>query len=1363
MKRAKIHISPSLNKIILIISILNFSTICFAAEDLEWYKEPINHYKEGRLAVAKEILKKELEKSDNPRHTFYVLDLLAQQCINTMDWPCIFEVNEKITPLFDQVLDKQQSSIYKLWYASVFISSLPEIEQLKLKLPPETLTNIGWMLNIDSFRYAGIQLRSARILRNQRRYEEASEALKRAIYAFYLIPTTNWYDISVTLMNIVDELVDQGEVYKSFKWLYSAEPYLETVLVHNSPEYSRFKVMKAKLATGVFNISPALVDLYKEAYNRVKSVGYNDNVREFALGEVTSEYATVALLNGQNEEALKIIETHPLNKSKEEILQGRHNASPIVIGFASAYIMINYNAGKEIDPRWEAVLSRAKNKNDDIKWEDYNSDFTEYARDYIDFALGVIKYKKNNKDGANLFSSSAKGRINNLKKTRERFSDSFPLINIWDRVLVEFGILSGIDTKDVDLVITGSEVLDRNYQSYLTDSKSVIAAQDDEAKRQISRNWLRRVSQRNDFEINQLAAFLEQSIRRQNFDEKEQTNNRIIYATELEIEKEERKSINGLTDNPFLPSLSRLQSTLKDNEVFIKITFAAGKLVHFCVKKESYLIPAAKIIDSQKFFLALKSIENSLNYSGQPDLAGASFYPVSDAKYVWHTLMEDLVGCVNNTDNMIISVPPILKGIPFEALIRETDKGQNNNLEELEKEWVGVNWGIAYSDSVQSHIISREIGAKNNLTKIPYLGIGNPKLTKEKNIASNDLSIRGYIQGSSSPVNFNLEELGNLPSTHEELKLLSESFSANKDISSKKIGNISDVLELDNATELEFRSKTLSMYNIIHFATHALIREELPGIKEPSLVLTPNSLGNDINNGLLTVSEISKLDLNANIIILSACNTAKADPQLFGGGLSGLSNAFSFAGVPTIIASLWEINDVATKDLISYYGKKIQESSSNSIYQIHQSSIRDYIVKNHGKVFIHPRFWASVIILGDGSLPFIEEMDRNHIKLKKEFVKKTEISEIFDIVNYNSNFITIQRAQKKLEQDKYSFTTQAIDLQGNTIWKPQGPEFSAGKLSIGTKGVFVLGYTEGGIVRPKVQVLDKQTGKLNYTYASEKNEGIPVSFYSTDFTDHLYWFDLKKSTWNVDIYDRFGVYLRSQEIYKHSEKYQPGSIFTIKLKNSDVILVEPDITTKNLSTNINQFGLLPTCYLQYSTKLYFYNEKANNIIKNIKVDDYLVYSARETQNGEILLSGMKNALCSRIGTASVLLLDKVGIHKEIWSDLYAPSIIKASFLKKNGELYLFEEKNEAIELFIKDSINHRLSSIVQDNLPTINSTKTKSVMNIIKKNINTGDVDQSLVASGLSDKFYGVIGNENEFTVYGSRGGHPHIMIYSSQ
>ena len=141
-----------------------------------------------------------------------------------------------------------------------------------------------------------------------------------------------------------------------------------------------------------------------------------------------------------------------------------------------------------------------------------------------------------------------------------------------------------------------------------------------------------------------------------------------------------------------------------------------------------------------------------------------------------------------------------------------------------------------------------------------------------------------------------------LPETADELKAIAATLKAGT--ASLHLG--------ESATETRVKSLDLSRSRNLAFATHGLMAGELKGFAEPALVLTPPEEGSELDDGLLTASEIAQLKLNADWVILSACNTAAADGTPGAEGLSGLAKAFFYAGARSLLVSHWAVSSEAT-------------------------------------------------------------------------------------------------------------------------------------------------------------------------------------------------------------------------------------------------------------------------------------------------------------------------------------------------------------------------------------------------------------------------------------------------------------------
>src|SRR5262249_30223805 len=122
------------------------------------------------------------------------------------------------------------------------------------------------------------------------------------------------------------------------------------------------------------------------------------------------------------------------------------------------------------------------------------------------------------------------------------------------------------------------------------------------------------------------------------------------------------------------------------------------------------------------------------------------------------------------------------------------------------------------------------------------------------------------------------------------------------------------------ATETQIKQLSdagrLADYRIVHFATHGAVAGELTGTTEPGLILTPPEQASETDDGYLSAVEIAGLKLDADWVILSACNTAAGDAK-GADALSGLARAFFYAGARSLLVSHWAVNSDSTVTLIT--------------------------------------------------------------------------------------------------------------------------------------------------------------------------------------------------------------------------------------------------------------------------------------------------------------------------------------------------------------------------------------------------------------------------------------------------------------
>jgi CHAT domain-containing protein len=163
------------------------------------------------------------------------------------------------------------------------------------------------------------------------------------------------------------------------------------------------------------------------------------------------------------------------------------------------------------------------------------------------------------------------------------------------------------------------------------------------------------------------------------------------------------------------------------------------------------------------------------------------------------------------------------------------------------------------------------------------------------------------------------------------------------------------------------RRTKLDDYRIVHFATHALVAGETArytDMAEPALVLTPPQVPSDEDDGLLTSSEIaSTLKLNADWVILSACNTADGDKP-GAEALSGLARAFFYAGAKSLLVSNWYLDTKAAVQLTTRTVQAMEQKKTVLPAEALRRAMLEFVDNPKSMDDPYPGVWAPFMVVG---------------------------------------------------------------------------------------------------------------------------------------------------------------------------------------------------------------------------------------------------------------------------------------------------------------------------------------------------------------------------------------------------------------
>lgn len=228
-----------------------------------------------------------------------------------------------------------------------------------------------------------------------------------------------------------------------------------------------------------------------------------------------------------------------------------------------------------------------------------------------------------------------------------------------------------------------------------------------------------------------------------------------------------------------------------------------------------------------------------------------------------------------------------------------------------------------------------DIPSVNNHLPV-LLAVGNPSFSGETMVKANLLR--------------NDEALSPLPHAEREVATVGRMYGS----------GISRVLVENQAQEKTVKAEA-GRYSILHFATHALLDDSNPMYSR--IVLSRNVETSD-EDGLLEAWEILKLDLNADLVVLSACQTARGRVSA-GEGMIGISWATFVAGCPAVVASQWKVDSARTADLMIEFHRNLLKAGTRSNSGVTKAeSLRQAALKLLRGPYNHPTYWAGFILVG---------------------------------------------------------------------------------------------------------------------------------------------------------------------------------------------------------------------------------------------------------------------------------------------------------------------------------------------------------------------------------------------------------------
>ena len=348
----------------------------------------------------------------------------------------------------------------------------------------------------------------------------------------------------------------------------------------------------------------------------------------------------------------------------------------------------------------------------------------------------------------------------------------------------------------------------------------------------------------------------------------------------------------------------------------------------------------------------VETLRAALDIEKNKDLARAFDYDAAHRLY--SAVLGPVEDVIKGKPHLIVVPAGPLSSLPFHVLV--TEKKAGSAVDHRSAAWLVRRHAVTVLPAVASLKALREVAVRASAPQ-PYLGFGNPIFTPapRKAATSPRARLAAAMRGADTRMDDLRRALPPLPDTADELRAVA-----------RALGTPSQVKLAEEATERAVKNARLADYRILHFATHGLEASQTARFierAEPALALTLPQKPSELDDGLLTASEVAALTLNADWVILSACNTA-AGAKPGAEPLSGLARSFFYAGAKTLLVSHWPVQSDAAVRLVTGTIRTLEKDRTLTPAEALRRAMVALLDDPAKARNAHPGVWAPFVIVG---------------------------------------------------------------------------------------------------------------------------------------------------------------------------------------------------------------------------------------------------------------------------------------------------------------------------------------------------------------------------------------------------------------
>ncbi len=442
--------------------------------------------------------------------------------------------------------------------------------------------------------------------------------------------------------------------------------------------------------------------------------------------------------------------------------------------------------------------------------------------------------------------------------------------------------------------------------------------------------------------------------------------------------------------SPKPTTVSQTQAALAGDESLISIYVGADRSYVWAVPKYGKVAFAEVALTDAEVGRQVAQLRRALD-AGEMELTGVPRFDLAQSHELYRQLLQPVETGWRDAKSLIVVPHKALGQLPFAVLTTApflpdaTAANAGLFAEYRQAPWLIRRAAIARLPSVSTLLALRRMPQARPGRK-EFVGFGDPLFSKQMALAANDASAtrrRFRNLGINTVAAAPMSSMANAPVALPEVLVTNSAMLAQLSRlpdTALEITSIARALNADTSTDVFLGSAAseknvkfgqLDNRRVVVFATHGLVPGDLNGLTQPALALSaPEVTGNVGEDGLLTMEEVLGLKLNADWVVLSACNTASGN----GAGseaVSGLGKAFFYAGARSLLVSNWPVETVSARLLTTRLFE--QQVSGLSRAESLRRTMIELIDQGQSPgdsgqyyLYAHPMFWAPFTLVGEG-------------------------------------------------------------------------------------------------------------------------------------------------------------------------------------------------------------------------------------------------------------------------------------------------------------------------------------------------------------------------------------------------------------